>query len=169
MAPSTPSRSASGKTISSGAAELHQLERLGVHDRLHRLEHRLAHDLPDLGAVPSLRYRQHRLAHAGEPVFVGTEVEVDQLGDGGPSHQPPVDEATLEEGAPERGDGGTVDDRLVQVEECGLHISNGTGGSGFGLSHRDNSRTVSRTVRAWRGCGGVAVGWIARVSRLAGG
>ena len=65
-------------TVTGGPVQLHQLERLGVHDRLHRLEHRLADDLADLGPVPSLGQGQHRLTDADEPLLVGAEVEVDQ-------------------------------------------------------------------------------------------
>jgi hypothetical protein len=132
--------------VTGGPVQLHELERLGVHDGLHRLEHRLAHDLADLGPVPSLGQGQHRLAHADEPLLVGAEVEVDQLGDGGPGHHPPVDEATLEEGSPEGGDGGAVDDRLVEIEEGRLHTLNGTGDQAPGLSHRDRKRTVPTNI-----------------------
>ena len=142
--------------------QLHELERLGVHDRLHRLEHRLADDLAHLGPVPALGHGQHRLADADQPLLVGPEVEVDQLGDGGPGHQAPVDEPALEERPPERGDGGAVDDRLVEIEEGRLHISNGTGDRAPALSTRDNWRTRPRTFGARelgrrRGCGLVAL------------
>ena len=73
-----------------------------------------------------------------EAFLVGPEVEVDQLGDGGPGHQPSVDEPALQERSPERGDGGAVDDRLVEVEEGRLHICNGTADQGPSLSTRDN-------------------------------
>ena len=116
---------------------LHQLECLGVHDRLDRLQHGLAHDLADLGPVPPLGDGEHRFAHPHEAVFVGAEVEVDQLRDGRPGHQAPVDQAALHEGPAEGRDGGPVDDRLVEIEEGRLHIPNGTGEGDPGFSHRD--------------------------------
>ena len=118
-------------------------------------EHRLAHDLADLGAVPPLGHGQHRLAHPDEAVLVGPEVEVDQLRDGGPGDEPAVDQPALEEGPAERGDGGPVDDRLVEIEECRLHTFNGTGDSTSNLSHRDEWRIGARTlcVLNW-GCEG---------------
>ena len=128
-------------TVTGGPVQLHELERLGVHDRLHRLEHRLADDLADLGPVPSLGQGQHRLTDADEPLLVGAEVEVDQLGDGGARHHPPVDESALEEGPPERGDGRAVDHGLVEIEKGRLHTFNGTGDRTPALSLRDNWRT----------------------------
>ena len=133
--------------MAGGAVELHEFERLGVHDRLHRLEHRLAHDLAHLGPVPPLGQRQHRLADPDEALLVGAEVEIDQLGHGGPRHHPPVDQSAFEEGPPERGNGRAVDHRLVEIEESRFHILNATGDQGSGLSHRDSSNGGS--VNVW--------------------
>ena len=142
MAPSTPSRSASGQhdllgggrdqvdPVPGRPVQLHQLERLGVHDGLDRLEHGLPHDLADLGPVPPLGHGQHRLAHPGQSLLVGAEIEVDELGHGGPGHQPAVDQAAFQEGPTEGGDGCAVDDGLVQVEERRLHTSHATGERG---------------------------------------
>ena len=113
--------------VAGGPVQLHELERLGVHDRLNRLEHRLPHDLADLGPVPALGHGQHRLADPGQALLVGTEVEVDQLGDGGPGHEAAVDQAALEEGTAEGRDGGPIDHRLVEIEERRLHGCNCTG------------------------------------------
>ena len=144
--------------VAGGPVELHELERLGVHDRLHRLEHRLAHDLADLGPVPPLGQGQHRLADPDQSLLVGAEVEVDQLGDGGPRHHAAVDEPALEEGPPERGDGRAVDHRLVQIEEGRFHTFNGTGDRVPGLSHRDDlkGRARERLVPLNRDVAGVA-------------
>src|SRR5258708_4319057 len=79
------------------AVEAHQVERLGVDDRLDDLLECLLDDRPDAVLVPALGQGQDRRAHPGDALLVGSQVEVDQLTPQAPEDRAPGYEALLVE------------------------------------------------------------------------
>ena len=77
-----------------------ELECLVVDDRLDHGVEGLLDDLADALLVPPLRERQHRVAHAREPGFVGAEVHVHELAVQRAEQQPPRDQPLAVEGRP---------------------------------------------------------------------
>ena len=98
-----------------------QLERFREDDRGHDLVERLAHDLRNVGLIPTAREPEHGLPQLLHLLLVGTDEHEDDLRvralhDGAPREQPlPVERSA------EREDRALRDDGLVEVEKGGLH------------------------------------------------
>ena len=104
-----------------------EVERLVIDDRLDDLLERLFDDRTDLGLLPTLGEREHRVAHPLELLFVGAEVHVDELAVQRAKQHALRDQALSIE-RPTKGDHRRLrDDRLVEVEEGGLHGSDHIG------------------------------------------
>jgi len=100
-------------------------------DRLDDRLDRLLDDLADPVAVPAPGQAEDGLPDPVQLLFARAEVEVDELAVERTQHGATVDQATVVEGPAEGDHRRLRDDRLVEVEECGLQRAVGGGDRTF--------------------------------------
>ena len=99
----------------------YELQCLGVDDRLEDLFHRVPDYRSHPVALPAAGEGEHVVADAGQLLFVGSQVHVDQLGVQGTQDRSAGDEAFAVERPSEGHHRRFGDDRLVEIEERRLH------------------------------------------------